>query len=380
MPTTIRRYFRGHDLVTLQEPQTGQSRVYHFDHQGTTQALTDYSGAVTDTFAADAWGNQVKRTGTSINRQWYIGRWGYYKETGARLDYVRRRFRSGWIGQWITPDPALRLGAVPRWSPSRPSRTRYSYVSNRPTTLIDPSGLRGFQPCIRTPPIWELANAPKICAPMCGPEVGRRVREALYDVSQKWMTWDDNRKGNNCLSLTNFLAVPDVRRGFWDAWDIEQLFAGQTEQLLLKYFYRYGCAVHPDCQCSVSVYGKCHYPWAVNYVILGWMWQICRTSMPLWVYFPMSGEDARRQREIDYSRNQLESIIGFWQNLLSRLDPKDYHPSHVAAKVDWAVAGYDYWVEAPRERTPKETRPNCKTCHEETSQFTWRWNRWDVEE
>jgi hypothetical protein len=36
----------------------------------TTQCLTDISGAVTDRFASDAWGVQVKRTGTSINRHW----------------------------------------------------------------------------------------------------------------------------------------------------------------------------------------------------------------------------------------------------------------------------------------------------------------------
>jgi hypothetical protein len=51
--TAVRRYYRGHDLVTVRDVAAGQSRVYHFDHQGTTQCLTGQAGAVTDRFAAD---------------------------------------------------------------------------------------------------------------------------------------------------------------------------------------------------------------------------------------------------------------------------------------------------------------------------------------
>jgi RHS repeat-associated protein len=131
MPTVIRRYFRGHDLVTLQEPQAGQSRVYHFDHQGTTAALTDYSGAVTDTFAADAWGNEVKRTGSSINRQWYVGNLGYYKDPGVLSTYIRARYLVTARGAWLSRDP------IPSDS--------YHYASASPARRYDPSGAYATQ-------------------------------------------------------------------------------------------------------------------------------------------------------------------------------------------------------------------------------------------
>jgi hypothetical protein len=72
MSTSLRRYYRGANLVSMTD-QAGTKRFFSFDGQGTTQALSDSTGAVTDRFACDAWGVQVKRTGGSINKSWYIG-------------------------------------------------------------------------------------------------------------------------------------------------------------------------------------------------------------------------------------------------------------------------------------------------------------------
>jgi RHS repeat-associated protein len=125
--TPLRRYYRGRNLVTMRDVAAGQSRVYHFDHQGTTQCLTDQTGAVTDRFASDAWGVQVKRTGTSINRQWYIGHSGYYRELDVALDYVRERFLDPRMARWLTLD--LLSSAEP-----------YGYVANQPSAAIDSTG------------------------------------------------------------------------------------------------------------------------------------------------------------------------------------------------------------------------------------------------
>src|SRR5262245_60382476 len=92
MSTALRTYYRGHRLVTMRDEGAPANRVYHFDHQGTTQCLTDSAGTVTDRFACDAWGAEVKRTGTSINRHWYVGASGYYRSPGGRSDYVRSRY------------------------------------------------------------------------------------------------------------------------------------------------------------------------------------------------------------------------------------------------------------------------------------------------
>jgi RHS repeat-associated protein len=130
--TALRTYYRGANLVTMRDEVAGQNRYYHFDHQGTLQCLTDSTGAVTDRFGSDAWGVQVKRTGTSINRQWYVGNWGYYRQVDRVLDYVRTRSLSLSSARWISRDPAgFRIG----------EQNPFGYVRNRPSRWIDPSGL-----------------------------------------------------------------------------------------------------------------------------------------------------------------------------------------------------------------------------------------------
>src|SRR3989449_6481480 len=93
----------------MRDGVAGQSRYYHFDHQGTTQCLTDGTGAVTDRFASDAWGAQVKRTGGSINRHWYVGNLGYYREIDRKNDYVRARWSAPAIAVWLSVDPLARI-------------------------------------------------------------------------------------------------------------------------------------------------------------------------------------------------------------------------------------------------------------------------------
>src|SRR5437763_3814323 len=105
MSTALRTYYRGASLVTMRDEQAGANSVFHFDHHGTTQLLTNNAGAPTDRFASDAWGVQVKRTGSSINRNWYVGKWGYYRQTELLTIYVRARYLAPTCGTWITPDP-----------------------------------------------------------------------------------------------------------------------------------------------------------------------------------------------------------------------------------------------------------------------------------
>ena len=105
MRTPLRRYYRRHTLATFRDEVAGTGRTYHFDHQGTTQCLTDNTGAVTDRFDSDAWGNQVKRTDTSINRQWYIANRGYYRQPVNGSFYVRARSVSPATAGWLSRDP-----------------------------------------------------------------------------------------------------------------------------------------------------------------------------------------------------------------------------------------------------------------------------------
>lgn len=132
MSTPLRRYYNGpNGPASMVDCRTNQKRYFHYDHQGTVQCLTDETGAVTDRFASDAWGVQVKHLGTSINRQWYIGRSGYHRQADQALDYVRARYLSPGLGAFVSHD---RLPSIFRFPES------YAYASNSPAYLIDPTG------------------------------------------------------------------------------------------------------------------------------------------------------------------------------------------------------------------------------------------------
>ena len=214
--TPLRRYFRGHRLVGMQDVQANQMRYYHFDHQGTTQCLTDSTGAVTDRFAANAWGVQVKRTGTSINRQWYIGNLGYYRQVDRALDYVRARVFNPTSARWHSVDPIL-SGPV------------YSYGLNSPSAHIDPSGVQPPPGPAGTSLIWQTAGPPNVlrgCGGVSWP-INWAIRSGSRTGLRGWVIQQVNVSGKAILCgdrTRTFLTeqqtqLPD---GFtyWEAWPV----------------------------------------------------------------------------------------------------------------------------------------------------------------
>jgi RHS repeat-associated protein len=162
MSTALRTYYRGHDLAAIVGPGTSSPRYYHFDHQGTTQALTDAGAAVTDRFASDAWGVNAKSSGSSINRHWYVGNAGYERSEPGIHFYVRARHFVGSLARWLSRD-------------SIPEAHRFRYVRNVPSQRVDPSG----EACVATevsayvsttsPPAGckaKIGGGPR-CCPLC---------------------------------------------------------------------------------------------------------------------------------------------------------------------------------------------------------------------
>jgi len=115
----------------ISQRRNGQTSYYHYDGQGSTRALTDEIGAVTDTYTYSAFGEEVEKTGTTVNPYRYIGSRGYQynEETGDY--YVRARTYEPTIARWLSVDP---LGFVD-------STDRYVYVQNQPVDAFDLSGL-----------------------------------------------------------------------------------------------------------------------------------------------------------------------------------------------------------------------------------------------
>lgn len=120
----------------LSQRRSGQSRFYLPDHQGNTRLLTDVAASPTDTMTTDAWGVERASTGLTVNPFKAFGKWGYFRDSGAR-HYIRARSYAPEMARWLSPDPVVQLSF----------RNRYPYVENRPVREFDPTGLQILKPC-----------------------------------------------------------------------------------------------------------------------------------------------------------------------------------------------------------------------------------------
>jgi RHS repeat-associated protein len=100
--------------------------TYHADALGSTRALTDNSGNVTDTYLNDAWGNSVASAGTTVNPFKWVGKYGYYTDNSTAQVYVRARMYQPTVARWLSVDP---IGVIN-------GDNLYLYVQR----FIDPSG------------------------------------------------------------------------------------------------------------------------------------------------------------------------------------------------------------------------------------------------
>lgn len=123
------------------EDASGYS-IYHFDLRGSTVALTDVNGAVTDRYTYGAYGELLTHTGTSETPFLYCGQYGVMKD-GNGLYYMRARYYAPEIKRFLNVDP--KKGSL------LDSKTlnNYGYVSGNPVVNIDPEGTF----------IWWLAAA-----------------------------------------------------------------------------------------------------------------------------------------------------------------------------------------------------------------------------
>ncbi len=110
----------------------GNAQYYHYDSRGSTIAMTDASGKITEAYAYDPFGRPINGQ-LSDNRFRYLGRHGVVDEENGLL-YIRARYYSTKRGRFITKDPTTgQLG-------DSQSLNRFIYALNNPVRLIDISG------------------------------------------------------------------------------------------------------------------------------------------------------------------------------------------------------------------------------------------------
>ena len=115
----------------LSENRGGTEYYHHYDALGSTTFLTDDTGAVTDTFVYDAWGNTVARAGTTPTPYQWVGRWGYQFDTPTRGFYIRARSYQPTVAKWTSVDPVFLASEL----------HPYTAFSNSPSVHFDPSGM-----------------------------------------------------------------------------------------------------------------------------------------------------------------------------------------------------------------------------------------------
>ncbi len=131
---TIERYYiyaPGFGLVAHVEAN-GTVVYYHGDHLGSTIALTDSNGNVTDEFAYTPYGELMSHTGTTETPYTFCGRHGAYWEGGS-LYHMKARYYRADIARFISSDPIGISGGV----------NLYAYANGNPILFLDALGLCG---------------------------------------------------------------------------------------------------------------------------------------------------------------------------------------------------------------------------------------------
>jgi len=126
----VRRSY-AYGLFLIAEHVGPQTAYYGFDSLGSVRYLTSATGAVTDTYDYDAWGNLLHSTGSTPNSFLYRGQ---EFDSDLGIYYLRARYYDANTGRFLTVDPEE--GRL------KDSLTlhRYVYAASDPVNKSDPSG------------------------------------------------------------------------------------------------------------------------------------------------------------------------------------------------------------------------------------------------
>ena len=126
-------YTIGAELIS--QERGGTVSYYLTDGHGSVRQLTDSTGAVTDTYTYDAWGNLIASSGTTENSYLYCGE---QLDSVTGLYYLRARYMDPSTGTFTSMDTYQ--GSL--FDPV--SLHKYLYANANPVMNVDPSGHMGL--------------------------------------------------------------------------------------------------------------------------------------------------------------------------------------------------------------------------------------------
>jgi RHS repeat-associated protein len=136
---SLQRYYvwaPGGDLLYMIDAAEGNKvYFYHFDRTGSTLALTDGAGNVTDAYAYDPYGKLLAHTGGSSQPFTFVGQWGARQEgNSGELYHIRARYYDAVTARFISPDPIWPQIEDPQ------QLNPYTYANNSPLNYVDVNG------------------------------------------------------------------------------------------------------------------------------------------------------------------------------------------------------------------------------------------------
>jgi RHS repeat-associated protein len=125
-------YVYGVGLLYELTPANGTQTIltHHYDYRGSTVAITDAGGNVTDRISYSPYGGTTSRAGNTDTPFLFNGSYGVQTDANGLL-YMRARYYNATICRFLNPDP---LGVLGGPNP-------YAYADANPINCIDPFGL-----------------------------------------------------------------------------------------------------------------------------------------------------------------------------------------------------------------------------------------------
>ncbi len=137
---TFVRYYvwspTGELLYMIDSANGNKVFFFHFDRLGSTLALTDQAGQITDAYSYTPYGKRLAHEGNSTQPFTFVGRHGVREEGGnGNLFQMQARYYDAEYSCFLSRDPA--------WpSPENPLEINpYAYAQHNPVCFSDPSGL-----------------------------------------------------------------------------------------------------------------------------------------------------------------------------------------------------------------------------------------------
>jgi RHS repeat-associated protein/uncharacterized repeat protein (TIGR01451 family) len=131
--SVTRTYTYGLDLINERQNLAGTltTSFYGFDGHGSVRFLTDSTGATTDTYDYDSFGNLISKTGATPNNYLFAGE---QFDTALGIYYNRARYYDQRQGRFWTMDTMEGEDSSPA------SLHKYLYAAANPVSYNDPSG------------------------------------------------------------------------------------------------------------------------------------------------------------------------------------------------------------------------------------------------